>query len=190
MAAKICNICNKRRVYTGTGPGVDPAPHASDMCNYCFTEGSWENTHSDGDHNAILALLAAGDAATENPDEDEMKFMEGCWICHPELNLAQKPVKASTGAKAQGARRPQLNHKGHNHPQTPAARRECKRLFWATKPAEAKLAEAMQAWDCQLDAFGKQITTKAASWNVAPLGPKGGVGASIKAAAAKVNASK
>lgn len=156
MAAKLCNICNKRRPYTGS-KGTETAAHGSEMCNYCYEEGGWENTHQDEEH----ADGALGD---------------GCWICHPELNLAQTSHMASTGPKKQGARRPQLNHKGHSHPQTPAARRECKKAFWAViaqsgAKTEETIAQFMANWDARLDGHGKAITTTPeppAVWKVAP----------------------
>lgn len=177
--AAICNICNKRRNYTGTGLGVDPAPHASEMCNLCYTEGGYENQHSDAGHTAIAQEVAAGNELSEY-GKSELKFMESCWICHPELNLAQKPAKkASTGPKAQGTRRQQLNHRGHSHPQTPAARRECKKLFWASLTPVAnvnsndQLAAAMHAWDARLDAFGKSLPAPAKKAGWAGVHPKG-----------------
>lgn len=179
MTAKICNVCNIRRCYTGAK--ADTAPQGSDMCNYCFEEGGQENTHNDYGHAAIAAQIEAGNGADlSKADQDEAAAMANCWICHPELNLAQKPVQASTGPKAQGARRPQLNHKGHSHPQTPAARRECKKAFWAIvahadQVTPEGLQKAMDKWDAQLDGHGKPVAPKAATWTVVPSGPKGGV---------------
>lgn len=169
MAAKMCNVCNKRRGKTGS-KGTETSPHA-DMCNYCWEEGGWENTHSDAGHEHI-------DLA--NMTEADKQETSGCWICWPELNLAQKPSGKSTGTKTQGDRRPQLNHKGHSHPATPAARRECKKAFWAIvaysdKVTPEGLQEAMNNWDSKLDGHGKPISDKEASWTVVPSGPKGGV---------------
>ena len=185
MTAKICNVCNIRRAYTGS-KGTEIAPHLSEMCNYCFEEGGWENTHSDSAHDKIDLT---------NMTEAEKLETQGCWFCFPELNLAQQPAGKSTGPKAQGARRPQLNHKGHSHPATPAARRECKKAFWAVVAEagvkkEDTLAAMMQSWDIKLDGHGKLVgpanmQPKAAKWHVAPLGPKGGVGVGLKAAAAQ-----
>lgn len=195
MAAKLCNVCNTRRVYTGS-KGTETAPHASDMCNYCFEEGGWENTHSDYNHDAINAEVAdkGGDPASylSKTDLEELSSMAACWICHPERNLAQQPKKVQDQKNSSVAgftRRQQLNHKGHSHPATPAARRECKKAFWATKPAEAKLAEAMQKWDCQLDGFGKPAAPapKKGGWaGVVPQTKNGK--ANLKAVQAKVDA--
>lgn len=186
MAAKICSICGKRRVYTGTGPGVDPAPHGWDGCNYCYTEGGWENTHSDYGHETIKMQVANGEP--EKWAKEELPNMASCWICHPELNLAQKPVRATTGPKVQGTRRPQLNHKGHSHPQTPAARRACKIAFWGQNTmnsySSAQLAEAMHAWNFQCDALG--VIPPKSTWAVVvPAGPKGGIVKQLKASKPK-----
>lgn len=80
-----CGICGKRRNYTGPG---EKAPRLSEMCNPCFAEGGWENTHSDANHEAILATPEA-DRTPEQLDE-----IDGCWICYPELNLAKAEPKA------------------------------------------------------------------------------------------------
>jgi hypothetical protein len=171
----ICNVCNTRRAYTGAK--VDTAPPGSQMCNYCFEEGGQENTHSDYNHAGISAQVEAGNGADlSEAEQDELSAMESCWICHPELNLAQKPKAASTGPKAQGDRRPQLNHKGHSHPQTPAARRECKKAFWdivvhADKVTPEGLQKAMDKWDSHLDGHGKPVPAPKGGW--AGVHPKG-----------------
>lgn len=119
MARKLCTICNIR--VQRTGPGGETAPRLSDMCNPCFTEGGWENTHSDGNHDAILA----GDDAADNYTALDMDI---CWICKPELNLAQKPAKighTNTVALTRGS------HAGHTHPVTPAARAICRKSLAA-----------------------------------------------------------
>lgn len=203
MAAKKCTVCSIRAPKTGS-KGTETSPH-NDLCNYCFEESGWENTHSDYGHDAILAAIEAGTELTKR-QQDEAEMMQDCWICHPERNLAKLPAKAaSTGPKAQGTRRPQFNHKGHHHPQTPAARRACKDNFWAIVKAsgttdEAIISKAQAEWDAYLDGYGKPVSTEVAQaapkggWaGVAPLGPKGGTGASLKAAGAKaasINAKK
>ncbi len=193
MAAKLCNVCNTRRVYTGT-KGTETAPHLSEMCNYCFEEGGHENTHSDYGHDRIAAIVAAeGTGALSEGDTAELSSMETCWICNPKLNLAQQ-AKGTTGTKkTQGTRRPQLNHKGHSHPATPAARRACKLAFWASLTpvvnvsSNEQLAAVMQVWDHSCDGFGKVVVkeTKPASWTVVPRGPKGGVINQLKASKTK-----
>jgi hypothetical protein len=178
MAAK-CNVCNIRRPKTGS-KGTETSPH-NDMCNYCWEEGGMENQHSDSGHDTIAKLVASGAQLTDYA-KGELAFMEGCWICHPELNLAKLPAKAATGTtkKEQGFRRPQLNHKGHSHPATPAARRACKALFWAELAKQgrgwdvATLADFTK-WDAKLDGFGKPVAPAPAKLTVVPRGPKGGV---------------
>lgn len=188
MAATTCNVCGKRRPYTGS-KGTETASAGSGMCNYCYEEGAWENSHSDNAHDSIATLAAAGKELTPSAQEELNTFMVDCWICHPELNLAQQPAKAASGApKKQGTRRPQFNHKGHHHPQTPAARRACKEAFWAIVKAagttdEAIIAKAQAEWDAYLDGHGKPVSTEKAlatkpggGWaTVTPRGPKGGV---------------
>lgn len=197
MAATMCNVCGKRRGKTGS-KGTETSPHR-DMCNYCYEEGGWENAHSDYDHEGLNAgTIEYGMTTHKTRAEfeawlaDEKEGAKGCWICHPELNLAQKPAKAaSTGPKKQGVRRPQFNHKGHSHPQTPAARRACKEAFWAQTTVNSysadQLVAAQAEWNYQCDGHGKPLPeAKKVGWaGVAPLGPKGGTGASLKAAGEK-----
>jgi hypothetical protein len=195
MAAIICNVCNIRRAKTGS-KGAETSPF-NDMCNYCYEEGAHENAHSDNNHEAIAAgtitLQGTTFTAQEELDKwlaDEQGIMDTCWICHPELNLAKQPVKkGNTGAKTQGARRPQLNHKGHAHPQTPAARKACKVAFWiamakeGVTPANVK-ADHFIVWDHKCDGHGHVIqepVKKTTKMTVVPRGPKGGVINQMKA---------
>jgi hypothetical protein len=186
--AKLCTICVKRRPGTGS-KGLETSSDP-ETCNYCHEEGGWENTHSDYGHEAILAKFKAdGYQSLTEQERGEWDASKGCWICHPELNLAQQPTKAASSApKKQGARRPQFNHKGHHHPQTPAARRACKEAFWAIVKAagttdEAIIAKAQAEWDAYLDGHGKPVNIEKAlaakpggGWaTVTPRGPKGGV---------------
>lgn len=105
MAAKTCPICQNRPMYTGKGPGTDEAPRLSEMCNFCFTEGGWENTHNDDSHDA---LKNGGGDADEFGGQEQLdavlQTMESCWICNPKLNLAQKPVSERAGTSRQGMR--------------------------------------------------------------------------------------
>jgi len=194
MKQVMCNVCGKRRGQTGT-KGTETSPH-HDMCNYCFEEGGMENGHSDNGHHAINARVEAADGfTTELTDWEKSEwegFMQSCWICHPELNLAQtqKSTKVQDQRNSSVAgftRRQQLNHKGHSHPATSAARRACKEAFWASLTPVAnvstdqQMAAAMVAWDYQCDASGKPVA-KPITWTVAPRGPKGGVINQMKAA--------
>jgi hypothetical protein len=83
----ICGICGVRKMYTGNAGGEE-APRLSEMCNPCFAEGGWENSHSDSNHDAILETPEA------DRTEDQKLEISGCWICFPELNLAQRAARA------------------------------------------------------------------------------------------------
>jgi hypothetical protein len=108
MARKLCTVCEIRTQYTGTGVGVDDAPHLSDMCNLCYTEGGWENTHSDEGHDA------------ETMDDD-------CWICHPNLNRAARPAKERTGHTNTAPKGPAHSHNGCTHNANPQGRAACRK---------------------------------------------------------------
>jgi hypothetical protein len=87
-----CGICGLRKNYSGAG---EKAPRSSEMCNPCFAEGGWENTHSDHNHNTIAEIIEhAGHDQLSDSDKAEVEFMAECWICHPELNLAKAEPKA------------------------------------------------------------------------------------------------
>jgi hypothetical protein len=104
MAAKMCNMNCGRRAYTGTGAGVDTAARGSELCNLCYTEGGWENEHQDYGH--------------------ETNDVDGCWMCHPELNLATRPVRTGhTNTVAKTHR----SHAACDHPVTPKARAACRK---------------------------------------------------------------
>jgi len=112
MAKKICNICNIRP--------VDPSAGIEGACHPCYDEGGWENAHTDGDHDGLQAILEtldetgavalrklAGNPHIKVKNASKFKSVElrqkireaieaekdGCWICHPELNEAQKTKK-------------------------------------------------------------------------------------------------
>lgn len=123
MARKLCIVCNTRTAQTGQGAGVEQSDY-NDQCNYCFTEGGWENSHDDHNH-------------AEHP-------VKGCWICEPEANLAQKPHVKGTRKGHRSPRRPQINHRACNHPQNPKARRECRKAHWAAVAAGTAEGQAPQ----------------------------------------------
>lgn len=129
MARKLCTVCNTRTQYTG--PGDDPAPRLTEMCNPCYTEGGWENTHSDGGHDAIKA----GTFVADNHTAMDMQI---CWICNPEMNLAQKVTTPRTGHTNTVAKT-RNSHAGHGHLHTPADRATCRRSIAAgTGPWDGK----------------------------------------------------
>jgi len=105
MTAKTCTICQNRKMYTGKGPGVDQAARLTEMCNFCYTEGGWENTHNDDNHDALANGGADADefGGQENLDA-ALAMMENCWICFPELNLATKPRSENAGTSRAGMR--------------------------------------------------------------------------------------
>lgn len=121
MARKLCNCCQTRPV--GSGGGDDAATAKGlDECNPCYTEGGWENEHNDHSHDSL---------PVESPERD------GCWICHPGLNLAQKPYVKKEQAGHHSPRRKQLNHRTQcTHPQTPIERRKCREKFWASQTSQ------------------------------------------------------
>lgn len=80
--SKICNVCQSRPQYSGKSD--ETAPRHSEMCNPCFTEGGHENAHNDSNHE---------NDATPTP---------GCWICFPELNLAQNTYIPRSGTSRVG----------------------------------------------------------------------------------------
>jgi hypothetical protein len=184
MKAKICNVCNLRTIGT---KGSDPmSARIAGLCGLCMDEGGWENTHNDSDHDTILESLEDVEYGKTN-HKSEAEYLawkkaqeneiDGCWICYPALNEAAnwKPGKAKNtpASKATYVRRTQLNHKGHGHPQTPKARRECKEAFWAwaasTDGPKDLTEEHFAAWGMPV------VKPAPAKLHVLPLGPKGGV---------------
>jgi hypothetical protein len=104
MARKFCVFCETRIQYTG--PGDDLAPRLSESCNTCYTKGGWENTHSDEGHG------------------NETDLEDGCWICHPELDLTATTRKTGhTNTVARSHR----SHAGCDHVRTPKARAACRK---------------------------------------------------------------
>lgn len=118
MAKKICNLCNTRPV---SRDGLN-----GETCVPCYEEGGWENAHQDNSHDALTELAEAAKTAgavelrklapkanVKNGGKHksaELRAMilaaveneqAGCWICHPELNEAQRTPtrKASEGER-------------------------------------------------------------------------------------------
>lgn len=125
MARKICNVCNARPVGYGTN-GDQRQAQSMDLCTPCYEEGGWENTHSDFAHDAEAEHMV------QQGNNEAGHRVEGCWICFPELNDAQKPYVKRERKGHQSPRRTQLNHRYCLHAQTPKARRDCRNAFWAT----------------------------------------------------------
>lgn len=121
MANKMCNVCGRRRVGSGGKKYDVQSAAAIGLCGPCDEEGGWENTHSDQGH-----------------EQGEGEYRDGCWICHPELNVAQKGSTGKAGKPGHNSpRRKQLNHRTQcTHPQTPAERRKCREEFWQAEAAK------------------------------------------------------
>lgn len=80
----ICNVCDKRRA----------SKNSNGMCEPCYEEGGWENTHDDANHAEIAEIIEhAGHDQLNESDKAEVVNMAACWICHPELNRAQQPLR-------------------------------------------------------------------------------------------------
>jgi hypothetical protein len=88
VAKNLCPICGLRKKYSGAANG-EVAPRLSDMCNPCYAEGGWENSHSDSNHDAILETPVA------DRTPEQLAEIEGCWICFPDLNLAKFTVRGA-----------------------------------------------------------------------------------------------
>jgi hypothetical protein len=82
MNAKLCTICQTRPISSKANRVA--AGMSSDMkyCLPCFDEAGWENSHADG--------------------HSESSKVEGCWICYPELNKAQREYTPREGTSRAG----------------------------------------------------------------------------------------
>ncbi len=74
-AAKRCESC-------GTRPASKESPEGR-ICKICLTEAEWKNEHDDFAHS-------------------DSEPVEGCWICHPELNRASEEYTPRTGTSRAG----------------------------------------------------------------------------------------
>lgn len=120
MARKLCSICDFRAV--GTGPSID-ITHARQMgyCGPCLDEGDWENIHSDNAHDDEDAVAKGYDTADS---------IANCWVCHPELNLANDRTPRRTGHTNTVAKS-RTSHADHHHPRTPEYRALCRKSMAA-----------------------------------------------------------
>lgn len=86
-----------------------------ELCDPCLEYAEWENTHSDYGHDAE-------GPATDDLYEAGMRA-QGCWICYPELDARNAPVKQGhTNTRAHSHN----SHADHGHALTPNARRVCR----------------------------------------------------------------
>ncbi|WP_249997504.1 Rho termination factor N-terminal domain-containing protein [Actinoplanes sp. M2I2] len=60
-APKLCVICGKRRPTSKNGKSFN------DQCDPCHVEAGWENTHSDANHAAVLAVAEAERTERRSP---------------------------------------------------------------------------------------------------------------------------
>lgn len=98
MAAKLCTICNKRRVSTETGE-MTPS-----MCLPCWDYAGWENSHMDNDHDT-------------NPDDE-------CPVCQGVDPANIEPRKGHSN----GIAKSNTSHAGCSHPKTKSDRAKCRKL--------------------------------------------------------------
>lgn len=89
-----------RPIGSGAGDDADYARSIS-MCNPHATEAGMENSHSDNSHDAILAKIADKKRLTPS-QKAETEIMATCWICHPELNLANEVYAPRQGTSRAG----------------------------------------------------------------------------------------
>lgn len=88
--------CVSCKVRPQLKPGEPNFSYGPESCGPCYEEGGWENTHSDYGHDETSETVVA-----EGADESGHR-VTGCWICYPELNLAQKPYTPRTGTSRVG----------------------------------------------------------------------------------------
>lgn len=142
MARKLCSICKLRTVGTGGGRDLQQA-RAMGYCGPCMDEADWENVHNDDDHEGVLRGDVVWGMTTHKTKAEFTKWMnerkvetKDCWVCHPELNLATDRTPKAERKGHRSPRRPQMNHRACNHPQTPKARRECRNAFWKAQAGD------------------------------------------------------
>lgn len=130
MARKVCIDCGLRPQVSGN----------IELCTGCDEYAGWENTHSDSGHYDIDTYSLENttfsrQVEVDNYIADTKIEMESCPVCHPELDT--RPTTKTTREGHHSPRRQQLNHRTQcTHPQTPAARRECRKAYWAAQAAK------------------------------------------------------
>lgn len=66
----------------------------------------------------------------------QYREVEAAITCATCLSFQPAPVVEAKPEPVKATRRPQINHKACSHAQTPLARRECRKAFWAAKATE------------------------------------------------------
>jgi hypothetical protein len=97
--SRICTVCNLR-------PTTDESPEGQ-MCQPCLTEADWENTHSDFDHAGYESWTLRNTNFKTRKDllagkADIAEETKSCWVCHPELNEAQREYTPRAGSSRVG----------------------------------------------------------------------------------------
>lgn len=123
MATKLCIICNKRRARLNDG--------INDMCTPCYEYAGWENTHSDDDHEGVLAGDLVWGMTTHKTRAEFNAYVKHlfaeireCPVCQGN-DPADAPVRTghtNTVAKSR------TSHREHYHARTPEARAACRKL--------------------------------------------------------------
>lgn len=123
MTAKICSICETRRVGAMPSVGDEQQARVLGYCTPCLVEAEWENMHSDYGHDENGPALSQADRLSGELEADHC--VDECWICHPELIPALTPARAGT-SRATMAQTPHQSHAGCHHVRTPKARAACR----------------------------------------------------------------
>jgi hypothetical protein len=123
MARTNCTDCGRRPIDPSNGRDIK-------LCTICYDYAGDENTHSDWGHDE----LAATDRGTM-PDgfvnmtveqaDAERDAMKLCPVCDPTLDRRNEVPRAGHHNTAPHS---WTSHAGHNHPKTPKARAECRKL--------------------------------------------------------------
>jgi ribosomal protein S14 len=91
--AKPAPAAKKRCVSCGTRPRTSESPEGQ-LCEPCLREAEYENEHSDYGHD--INGPESDDATANNVR------VNGCWICHPELNRASVAYVERAGTSRKG----------------------------------------------------------------------------------------
>ena len=97
--SKRCDVCSVRPADSTTPEGK--------LCLPCYEEAGWENSHSDNDHEGYRSWTLRNTNYTTRKAllagiEEVAAETTGCWVCHPELNEAQREYTQRTGSSRVG----------------------------------------------------------------------------------------
>lgn len=106
--AKPAPTAKKRCANCGTRPRTSESPEGQ-LCEPCLREAEHENQHSDDDHEGLINRAeTAKHANVDNKKSilaDLARYqteIDGCWICHPELNKASVAYVERAGTSRKG----------------------------------------------------------------------------------------